>query len=118
MASDGPARRSTLREIADAAGVAVSTASRTLTRSRQGLPPTSAAAVRVLAAARQANYQPDLHAAHGFGVGNPQIAQAVPGPYDPHNDDLIKYLLRSTMLAKYYGVHAYGAFARASRSDG
>ncbi|MHB8185690.1 MAG: LacI family DNA-binding transcriptional regulator [Dermatophilaceae bacterium] len=84
MAGDGPVRRPTLREIADVAGVAVSTASRTLTRSRQGLPPTSAAAERVLAAARQANYQPDLHAAslrtnrtHMLGVLVPHLTDVV-----------------------------------------
>lgn len=81
---NGSARRATLREIAAAAGVAVSTASRVLARSRQGLPPTSAAAERVLEIARQANYEPDAQAAslrskqtHMLGVLVPHLTDVV-----------------------------------------
>ncbi len=81
---EGSARRATLREIAAAAGVAVSTASRVLARSRQGLPPSSAAAERVLEIARQANYEPDAQAAslrskqtHMLGVLVPHLTDVV-----------------------------------------
>lgn len=84
MADDSQGGRATLREIAEAAGVAVSTASRTLARARQGLPPISPSAERVLAAAAHANYQPDLHAAslrsnrtHMLGVLVPKLTDVV-----------------------------------------
>lgn len=76
--------RTTLREIAQAAGVAVSTASRALARSRQGLPPTSAAAGRVVAVAGHLNYEPNLFAAslrtrrtHVIGVLVPFLTDVV-----------------------------------------
>lgn len=53
----------TLRAIAEAAGVHVSTASRALTRARSGAPPTSAAAARVVAIAAEHDYEPDPVAA-------------------------------------------------------
>jgi LacI family transcriptional regulator len=54
--------RPTLRDIAEEAGVSISTASRVLARARTG-PPRSAAAKRVVAIAERLGYQPDLHAA-------------------------------------------------------
>lgn len=60
--ADPPRRggqRVTLREIADAAGVHVSTASRALARSRQGAPPVTDAAARVVAIAAEHGYEPD-----------------------------------------------------------
>ncbi len=73
-----------MREIAEAAGVAVSTASRVLARSRQGLPPSSEAAERVLEIARRANYEPDAQAAslrskqtHMLGVLVPHLTDVV-----------------------------------------
>lgn len=52
-------RRLTLREVADAAGVHVSTASRALARSRAGARPASEAAARVVAIAAEHGYEPD-----------------------------------------------------------
>ncbi|MCW2696991.1 MAG: LacI family DNA-binding transcriptional regulator [Modestobacter sp.] len=54
--------RPTLRDIAEEAGVSISTASRVLARARTG-PPRSAAAERVVAIAERLHYQPDLSAA-------------------------------------------------------
>jgi LacI family transcriptional regulator len=54
--------RPTLRDIAEEAGVSISTASRVLARARTG-PPRSAAAKRVVAIAERLGYQPDLSAA-------------------------------------------------------
>lgn len=62
--SDGAGRdRTRLKEIADAAGVHVSTASRALARSRQGSPPATEAAARVVAIAEAQGFQPDPIAA-------------------------------------------------------
>jgi LacI family transcriptional regulator len=55
--------RVTLRDIAEAAGVALSTASRVLSRAREGHAPRSEAAARVLAVADEMNYERDLFAA-------------------------------------------------------
>lgn len=52
-------RRVTLREIADAAGVHVSTASRALARAREGAPPVTEAAARVVEIAAARRYAPD-----------------------------------------------------------
>jgi LacI family transcriptional regulator len=49
----------TLREIAEAAGVHVSTASRALARSREGALPVTDAAARVVAIAAEHHYEPD-----------------------------------------------------------
>lgn len=84
MTEPEPVQRATLRQIAEAAGVAVSTASRVLTRSRQGRPPSSARAERVLEAAARLNYEPDHHAAslrtrrtHMIGVLVPHLTDVV-----------------------------------------
>jgi LacI family transcriptional regulator len=76
--------RVTLREIAATSGVAVSTASRVLSRARRGEPPTSEVAVRVLAVAEEMGYERDLYAAslrtqrtHMIGVLVPQLTDVV-----------------------------------------
>jgi len=58
----GQDRRPTLRDIAEEAGVSISTASRALARSRTGAP-RSAAVKRVLAVADRLRYEPDPFAA-------------------------------------------------------
>lgn len=55
--------RVTLRDVAEEAGVATSTASRALARARRELPPTSDTAIRILAIADRMGYTRDLSAA-------------------------------------------------------
>jgi LacI family transcriptional regulator len=65
MRDDEQARipsRPTLRDVAEEAGVSISTASRVLARARTGQP-RSPAAKRVIAAAERLSYEPDVHAA-------------------------------------------------------
>src|SRR4051812_2770954 len=78
------AGRVTLRQIAEASGVAVSTASRVLSRARRGDAPMSDVAVRVLAVAEEMGYERDLYAAslrtqrtHMIGVLVPQLTDVV-----------------------------------------
>lgn len=85
-AGAGPQRagRVTLRQIAEASGVAVSTASRVLSSARRGETPGSDVAMRVLAVAMEMGYERDVHAAslrtrrtHMIGVLVPQLTDVV-----------------------------------------
>lgn len=80
----GGSRSATLKDIARAAGVSLSTASRVLSRARNGGPVGTPAATRVLAAAAELDYEPNLFAAslrtnrtHTLGVLVPNLTDIV-----------------------------------------
>ena len=79
-----PRRVATLKDIAREAGVSLSTASRVLTRARTGGPVNTPSATRVLAAAVDLEYEPNLFAAslrtkrtHMLGVLVPRLTDVV-----------------------------------------